>query len=141
MSITPSLEKFNQMYDLLSSYPVRGDAEQGFLNQMFARPTPDTLDSAIYLTTELPVKYNLMTGLYEGHRSAWDKAWPDARLIHFTLRKPWPRAEGNKDLRVDGAFDIWDKAWVEMVHKFKWVVEYEETRTCKGGEHHWCKPS
>jgi len=90
MSITPSLEKVSTILNYTSIFPMEASAEQGLLNRIFRCSMPNLLNSSIYLQTELLQTYNLNTEAYFSHRSSWDELWPDARIVHFTVRKSRP---------------------------------------------------
>ena len=81
MSITPSLEKFFFIINMTNIFPLGGNAEQGLLNNLFSLPSPETLDSAIYLRTELPKIYNLNVEIYRSFRDTWDELWPHSRIV------------------------------------------------------------
>jgi len=128
LSLVPSLPKFEYLLQALTEMPVEKDAEQGFLNHIYSLP-PKTYNNSVYLRTELPQTYNLNLQAYKSWRSDWDKLWPDARVVHFTVHKPWPRKMGNKDLGFEEAMDAWDDAWEEMIQKYNWVVDWDAMKT------------
>lgn len=60
------------------------------------------------------MKYNLNLEAYASHREQWDDLWPDARVIHYTMRKP---TDGDC---VEGA-----ECWYEQPMR-TWWREHDE---------------
>ena len=82
MVIRPSRIEYNRLLNLLRLDKVpyeRVMSEQGFLNAVY----PGQAASRLALGDGA----NLATFAYS--RPDWDRAWPEMRLIHYTMSKPW----------------------------------------------------
>jgi hypothetical protein len=119
LSITPSLEKYQLLLDATTIYPVEDNGEQNMLNHLFPLPSPESLEASSWLRTELPMKYNRNLEAYSSHREKWDGIWPDARIIHYTMSKPYI-GQPRDDPTYAQPLDAWWLEWSEMVATFGW---------------------
>ena len=86
MVLEPSRETFARMLEALAAAPSYDGGDQGFLNTFFA----DWY--AMPAAHRLPAGYNLHHFIYQfmsGHPSLRAEVQREARIIHYTVQKPW----------------------------------------------------
>ncbi|OCH90582.1 nucleotide-diphospho-sugar transferase [Obba rivulosa] len=131
--LRPSTVVFEDMLGKLSKadYP-RHMAEQAFLNQYFAANA-----------VRLPYVYNANLAVKQRKQSVWEDVWPQARIVHYTLVKPFlddadwdlvveinrmEEVVGSKMGRDNGLFDqeleAWAEAWREtrQIYGDAWIT-------------------
>lgn len=76
-------------------------AEQSFLNEFYK-----------FRHIQLPLTYNFNLALMEFYPHLWPILFPDIKVIHFTVQKPFLTAIPHEMFKEP--FEIWDSMYSEM---------------------------
>jgi len=112
----PSMETFHDMIPKVSdpNYHSPNDADQAFLNAYYK-----------FRFFALPYKYNFNLVMYQYHREVWDKLWPEAVFVHFTMRKPRRTDHCHKGCNEWEPLEWYGQFFKEMLAFYGWEKDME----------------
>ena len=121
MSLTPSLEIYNQLFEITTTRPTPPGAEQDILNVFFPPVSMDNTRPE-YTRTDLPMKYNLNMEACRAERltDRFNEIWPHARILHFTGPAKGNTGECNDPGCNCAAHNTWKDEYKEMCMKYGW---------------------
>ncbi|PCH35546.1 glycosyltransferase family 8 protein [Wolfiporia cocos MD-104 SS10] len=112
--VRPSREVFDDMVTKIGKarYDTT-DAEQGFLNHYYGAEV-----------VRLPYAYNANLAIKLRKPELWEDLWGDARIVHYTIVKPFLAEWDNRGKKVVDIDDITSNAHMRMKER-DGVFEYE----------------
>ncbi|ODQ53967.1 nucleotide-diphospho-sugar transferase [Saitoella complicata NRRL Y-17804] len=111
--IRPSKVEYETLAEKVSDkkYHRPDEADQAFLNVYWR-----------FRAYMLPYAYNFNLVLFRFHREVWDNLWPEAKVIHFTTRKPSTKDKcaTNPDCLERPVLEWYSWMFQSMVEEYGW---------------------